>query len=151
MVESLVVHANPVPDEYEEETFGQATVPLFSKSDLREHRESDPVISHVIQLLKSGVNDTPRVKDNSPDIKLMLKQSKRFEMRDGLLTRARQCHRQNVYQLVLPAVLRPTVFKLLQDDMGHMGWKRTHDLIRSRFYWPRWMTLRLRSRPLGVV
>lgn len=70
----------------------------------------------------------------------MLKQWKHFELRNGLLTRAQQCHGQTVYQLVLPVVFRPTVFKLLHDDMGHMRWERTYDLIRSRFYWPQMAT-----------
>lgn len=140
LVESLAMHADAVPDVYEEETFGQATMPLFSESDIREHQEADPTISHVIQMLKLGLKDPCDVKRDSPDLKLMLKQWKRFEIRNSLLTRAQQCHGQTVYQLVLPATLRPTVFKLLHDDMGHMGWERTHDLIRSRFYWPRMAT-----------
>lgn len=138
LVESLAIHADAVPDVYgDEETFGQVTVPLFSEADLREQQEADPNISHVIKLLKSGVDVPRNIKVDSPDVRLMLKEWKRFEIRNGLLTRARQCHGQTVYQLVLPAALRPTVFKLLHDDMGHMGWERTHDLIRSRFYWPR--------------
>ncbi len=138
LVESLAMHADALPAVYgEEETSGQVTMPLFSEADLREYQEADPNISHVIQLLKSGVDIPRNIKADSPDIKLMLKEWKRFQMRNGLLTRARQSQSQTVYQLVLPAALRPTVFKFLHDDMGHMGWERTHDLIRSRFYWPK--------------
>uniref|UniRef100_A0A3P8RRT6 Gypsy retrotransposon integrase-like protein 1 n=1 Tax=Amphiprion percula TaxID=161767 RepID=A0A3P8RRT6_AMPPE len=138
LVESLATHADAVPDVYgEEELSGQVTVPLFSEEELKKHQEADPNISHVIQLLEAGVNAPHNIKADASDIKLMLKEWKRLEIRNGLLCRRRQCDQQTTYQLVLPSSLRPTVLKLLHDDMGHMGWERTHDLVRSRFYWPK--------------
>lgn len=110
---------------------------LFSDTDLREHQEADPNISHVTELLKLEAEVPPNINADSPDIKLMRREWKCLEMRSGLLYRAQQCNGQTVYQLVLPAALRPTVFKLLHDEMGHKGWERTHDLMRSRFYWPK--------------
>lgn len=64
--------------------FGQVTVSLYSEADLREYQEADSNISHVIKLLKSGVDVPHNIKVVSPDIKLILKE-KRFGMRNGLL------------------------------------------------------------------
>uniref|UniRef100_A0A3B3HLU8 Gypsy retrotransposon integrase-like protein 1 n=1 Tax=Oryzias latipes TaxID=8090 RepID=A0A3B3HLU8_ORYLA len=90
-----------------------------------------------MQLIKAGVNVPRDIKDGSPGMKLMLKEWKRLELRDGLLYRRRQCDTVTTYQLVLPMALRSDVLRCLHDDMGHMGLERTQDLVRSRFYWPK--------------
>lgn len=138
LVESLAMSADAIPDAYSDaETSGQVAAPLFSEHELKEHQRSDPSINHVIQLLESGADVPCENRSETFDIKLMLREWKRFEMRNGLLYRKRQCDSVTTYQLVLPVSLRSTVLKLLHDDMGHMGWERTHDLVRARFYWPK--------------
>lgn len=138
LVESLALNADAVPDVYSDEVLlGHATVPIFSEDDLREQQEADPIIKHVLQLMESGGQVPRNIGSNFPELKLMLKEWKRLEMRDGLLYRKRQCEDKTVYQLILPESLRATVLKFLHDDMGHMGIDRTIDLVRSRFYWPR--------------
>jgi transposase InsO family protein len=59
-------------------------------------------------------------------------------LRDGVL------HRKSVgaygkvrLQLVIPASHREFVFEGLHHHVGHPGFERTLDLIRSRFYWPK--------------
>ena len=39
-------------------------------------------------------------------------------------------------QVVLPSRLKPLVYKELHVNMGHLGYERTLELIRERFYWP---------------
>ncbi len=39
-------------------------------------------------------------------------------------------------QLVLPKSLHSVTLGGLHDDVGHLGWDRTLDLVRKRFYWP---------------
>ena len=39
-------------------------------------------------------------------------------------------------QVVLPSRLKPLVYKKLHVNMGHLGYDRTLELIRDRFYWP---------------
>lgn len=58
---------------------------------------------------------------------------------DGVLyRRIRDDHRGAVEQLVLPEKLREPVKKALHDDSGHLGFERTVQMIREKFYWP-WM------------
>ncbi|XP_072767936.1 uncharacterized protein [Nerophis lumbriciformis] len=138
LVESLALNADAIPDIYsDEELLGHVTVPIFNEDDLRERQEADPAIKHVIHLLESGGPVPRSIGPNSPELKLMLKEWKRLEMRDGLLYRKRKCEEETIYQLILPESLRVTVLKCLHDDMGHMGIDRTIDLVRTRFYWPR--------------
>lgn len=59
-------------------------------------------------------------------------------VRDGVLyRRIRDDHRGAVEQLVLPEKLRESVKKALHDDSEHLGFERTVQMIRERFYWPR--------------
>lgn len=67
----------------------------------------------------------------------MLKEMTRFELKNNVLYRRRQCDNKTVYQLVLPYVLRSSVLSSLHDEMGHMGMERTLELARARFYWPK--------------
>uniref|UniRef100_A0A3P9JC12 Gypsy retrotransposon integrase-like protein 1 n=1 Tax=Oryzias latipes TaxID=8090 RepID=A0A3P9JC12_ORYLA len=139
LVESLAVHADAVPDGYvcDDDLLAQIAIPIFSDTDIRTHQERDPDISQVMQLIKAGVNVPRDITDGSPGMKLMLKEWKRLELRDGLLYRRRQCDTVTTYQLVLPMALRSDVLRCLHDDMGHMGLERTQDLVRTRFYWPK--------------
>lgn len=73
----------------------------------------------------------------SPELILMLRKMGRFEFRDTLLYRKRQCENRTEYQLVLPRVLRPSVLTSLHDEMSHLSIERTLELARSRFYWPK--------------
>ncbi|KAF7641989.1 hypothetical protein LDENG_00266760 [Lucifuga dentata] len=52
------------------------------------------------------------------------------------LTTDRISQGQTSYQLVLPEKYRQMVLESLHDTVGHMGFERTVDLVRARFYWP---------------
>lgn len=43
---------------------------------------------------------------------------------------------EEVFQLVLPAVLKSEVLTQLHQEHGHQGIKRTTELVRQRCYWP---------------
>ena len=45
--------------------------------------------------------------------------------------------RSSLYQLALPQQYKSTVIKGLHDDFGHLGYDRTLDLARNRFFWPK--------------
>ena len=40
-------------------------------------------------------------------------------------------------QLMLPSRLKPLVFKELHVDMGHLGYDRTLEITKERFFWPK--------------
>lgn len=59
-------------------------------------------------------------------------------MRNGVMfCQIRDCQRGVVEQLILPEKLRLAVKTSLHDDSGHLGFERTLQMIRERFYWPR--------------
>ena len=72
-----------------------------------------------------------------PELPLLLRETNRLTLMDGVLYRTRQVEETLTHQLLRPEELRAFVLKNLHDDMGHMGIDRTLDLVRSRFYWPR--------------
>ena len=39
--------------------------------------------------------------------------------------------------MILPARLKPLVFKELHVDMGHLGYDRTLELMKEGFFWPK--------------
>lgn len=59
------------------------------------------------------------------------------ELQNGILYRRRQVDEEIQYQLILPESQRSIVLKSLHDDMGHLGFDRTLDLTRTRFFWPK--------------
>lgn len=97
----------------------------------------DPVIGKVISLLEAGNNLPANFKADSPDLHLVLKEWKHFDIQDDLLYQKRLSGTETMMQLILLEVLRSTVPQNLHDDMGHLGIERTFDLVRSHFYWPK--------------
>lgn len=139
LVESLAMSIDAVPDVFGDEPDFERCVliPTYTNDELIKHQRDDPTIGCVIQALEAGCLVSGDPATHSQDLKLMIKEWKRYVLRDGLLFRRRQCNDHLAYQLVLPGTLRSSVLKCLHDDMGHMGIDRTVDLVRSRFYWPR--------------
>ncbi|KAL6473545.1 hypothetical protein MHYP_G00171060 [Metynnis hypsauchen] len=91
----------------------------------------------IISMINAGEQPLNYSGIKCPLLRLMLKEWRRLELKNGILYRNRQCDSQPVCQLVLPESLRPAVLENLHDDMGHLGIERTLDLVRSRFYWPK--------------
>ena len=138
LVESLALTADAVPDVYgEAEMLGCSTIPTYSEEELQQHRRSDPIIEQVVNMLESGNKASPSLLPDSLELKLMLKEWKRLELKNGLLYRTRLSEGDTTYQFVVPKSLKSTILTCLHDDMGHMGLDRTIDLVRSRFYWPK--------------
>ncbi len=141
LVESLALCTDAVPDIYaDDEALGCSTIPTYSEAELQQHQRSDPVIGHVVNLLEIGDEANPNPSPDSLELKLMLKEWKRLELRNGLLYRTRRSEDDTTYQFVAPELLRSSILTCLHDDMGHMGLERTLDLVRSRFYWPKMAT-----------
>lgn len=57
-----------------------------------------------------------------------------------VLYRKRMNSGEPLFQLVLPSKYRETALEGLHDSVGHMGFERTIDLVRMRFYWPKMST-----------
>ena len=72
-----------------------------------------------------------------PDVKLLLREWKRLELRDDVLYRKWSERGNLVYQLVLPEQFRERALQGVHNDVGHLGSERALHLARARFYWPR--------------
>ncbi|XP_055362214.1 retrovirus-related Pol polyprotein from transposon 412 [Betta splendens] len=138
-VESLAIHTEAIPDVFAEEESqdGSITVPKYNESALVQLQKEDPVISKISGLMENGTELPADCITDSPEVRLILREWKRLQMKSGLLYRTRKSEGETSFQLVLPAVLRPIVLKNLHDEMGHLGIERTLELTRSRFYWPK--------------
>ncbi|XP_042254131.1 uncharacterized protein LOC121887433 [Thunnus maccoyii] len=139
LVECLAISANAVPDSYEQEGQfgGLPLIPHLSEAELIDKQRADQCIRHVISQIEYGDTPPPTLRNQLPDLPLLLRELNRLELLNNVLYRRRQEGPKTTYQLVLPAELRDTVLTSLHDHMGHMGVDRTMDLVRSRFYWPR--------------
>lgn len=137
LVESLALHADVLPEEFEQENgHGLPVIPYLSNEELRKQQRMDPDLKFIIDSLE--LNEKPSTLGNqSLTTNLWIREWNRLELRDGLLYRKRQDQGNTLHQLALPVALRGTVLRSLHDDMGHMGMERTLDLVRTRFFWPK--------------
>ncbi|KAK7925830.1 hypothetical protein WMY93_008140 [Mugilogobius chulae] len=138
LAECLSVHVNGIPDSYcSEEQHGLPDLPALSLFDLRDRQLADPVVRELVHQLETGEKVLPSVREELPELPLLLRELNKLELRDGVLYRRRQEDGHITFQLVLPSALRPLVLTSLHNNMGHMGVERTLDLVRQRFFWPR--------------
>lgn len=95
----------------------------------------DPTIGPLKKAIKSN-KGFARSKTDLPETVMLLRESRKLELSDGLLYRVKEkrCGKQS-QQLVLPARYRSMVLRSLHDECGHMGAERTTELIKERFYW----------------
>ncbi|CAI5671364.1 unnamed protein product [Oreochromis niloticus] len=131
-VESLAVDPSTVAD-----VFGEDTLPSMTSSDWYKAQRDDPVVSRVITFV--GRAQKPSFRETNfeaPDVRLLLKEWRRLELRDGVLYR-KWTNRDNiVWQLVLPEQFREKALRGVHDEIGHLGFERALHLARARFYWP---------------
>ncbi|RXN30604.1 Pro-Pol poly [Labeo rohita] len=118
---------------------GMATLPAMTTQELRAGQEEDTVISSILHF--KSRNHKP---SHSERMKvaatggLLLKEWRRLVIKKGILYRSvRDCHKGVVEQLILPERLRETVKTALHNDSSHLGFERTLQMLRERFYWPR--------------
>ncbi|XP_029954791.1 protein NYNRIN-like [Salarias fasciatus] len=101
-------------------------------------QRADPSIARVITLLEEGVK--PGFKERnleSSDVKLLLRQWNKLELRNGVLHRKVEDRDSLVYQLVLPHQYHERAMQGVHDEVGHLGFDRSLHLARARFYWPK--------------
>lgn len=138
LVQSLSMSTKALPDSFvNDQQFGSSVISQLTDTEIAANQRADQVLQHVITQLESGVAPPPTLRDELPDLPLLLRELNRLEFRNNILVRRRQIGSQCSFQLVLPQELRNQVLTSLHDHMGHMGMERTLDLVRTRFYWPR--------------
>jgi O-acetyl-ADP-ribose deacetylase (regulator of RNase III) len=103
----------------------------------RKVQQSDPDIGKVLHLIETRkFLDMQELKQSSQVVKQLLRDRKRFVIREGALHRKRQWNSNTQFQLVVPASHRELIIYMMHEKSGHLGEDRTLDNVQTRFYWP---------------
>ncbi len=115
LVESLAMHADAIPAvfEQEESAEGTSTIQHLSREELKQKQRADPSLREIILQLETGQKPPPTVRQELPELPLLLREWPRLEMKEGILYRKRKEGLQTTYQLVLPKELRAMAMKSL--------------------------------------
>ncbi len=140
-VEMLLCDEDVVPDDLidPESWPGQTTLPSMTPADWYKLQREDVAIRRVISLVESGETLTHADRLNeSKEVSLMLRERPRLSLLDGVLYRmVSDQYGQKYGQLVVPHSFRDRALEGVHDEIGHMGYERTLELARGRFYWPK--------------
>ena len=113
--------------------------PPITNQVQREEQGQDKTISEFRDLLQSKKRSQWKGHNGeSVEMKIMLRYKQQFILRNGLLYRKVQfcSHDQPSLQfVVLPQNYRKQATKACHDGIGHLGLKRSLDLLKDRFYW----------------
>ena len=122
-------------DEQEElhyvDALSQASCNQVKVVDLVRAQSEDPHIGRVLKLIKANHKPTVAEKlKEAPLVRKLLNEWHKLHInrKSGLLYRSQQ--------VVLPQKFRRTVYRELQEEMGHLGVERVLALAQERFYWP---------------
>jgi transposase InsO family protein len=113
-------------------------LPVLTKGELGDLQKQDPVLKAVWKYFQMGRKPT-RNEQDSPELRIVIRQWKYLQEHDGLLYRVVRNPRTGcvLRQLLLPSGLKSQVLEELHNKLGHQGSERTEELIRERCYWPR--------------
>ncbi|XP_073792914.1 retrovirus-related Pol polyprotein from transposon opus [Danio rerio] len=140
-VEMLLCDEDVVPDDLIDPEClpGQTALPSMTRTDWYQLQREDVALRKVIGLLESG-NNLSHVErlNESREVNLMLRERHKLRLVDGVLHRM-VCDQygQKYGQLVVPSSFRDRALEGIHDETGHMGYERTLELARARFYWPK--------------
>ena len=103
-----------------------------------EEQRKDPVLTEVCRLVRGGQKPTNQERAQcDPEVLKFLNKWPRLIFDQDVLYRKRvNSDGGDHWQLLCPQQLRNVVWKLLHDDMEHLGQDRTIALCQERFYWP---------------
>ena len=145
MVETISSDPDVIPATYE--TPPGSPIQQMTSRDWKylQHRDSD--IRQLIQsILSNSKPSRNQCAQMSPDLKALYREWEKYTMQDEVLYRKVTLTQfEHNLQLVLPRSHRDQAFKGLHEETGHLGYDRTLEFMRSRFYYPR-MADDIRSR-----
>lgn len=116
-----------------------SVLPGYSVLDICSLQEADPVIGVVVKFWEQGKRPGPEERKKlAKPVLTLFQQWDRLVLKEGVLYRriSRPDGGEDVFQMVLPDVLRQEVLTQLHQQHGHQGIERTGELIRQRCYWP---------------
>ncbi len=105
--------------------------------DLAEAQKADPAISRVIELKLQRIKPSRRQLTKEPKVvQRMLRSWNSLRVQGGVLVYQKSDNSGEGSLPVVPEALRLQILCYLHDNMGHLGFERTTELIRSRYFWP---------------
>ncbi|RXN05331.1 Retrovirus-related Pol polyprotein from transposon 412 [Labeo rohita] len=134
--ESLALNASSVPESFA--CPGYETIPGMTRDDWYRAQREDSSLKRIISFVELDQKPNFRQTKLEPlEVKLLLREWNRLELRDGVLYRKWTTHRAVLHQIVLPQQCRERALKGVHDEVGHLGYERALDLARARFFWPK--------------
>ena len=115
-------------------SFEASDHPGIDICDLISTQKSDPVIRPIYEKVwcKTYPSKT-EYKNLSRKSKLILRYWKSLSIsKQGVLIKTTK----NSHQIVLPKKYHSIVYNQLHQNMGHLGFEKCYELVKSRFYWP---------------
>ena len=130
-----------IPSQEDISFFGKVEVnqnSSITKQEWTNQQSQDKTIVEIRDLLQSKkLIQWKGHTDDSVEMKTMLRHKQQFILRNGLLYRKVQfySHDQPSLQFVLPQNYREQARKACHNDIGHLGLKRSFNILKDRFYW----------------
>ena len=117
-------------------TYNAINFELSETGDMKTAQDKDPVIQEVLEILATGLPLTAKKRRNLPrEVMLLLRESKRLKVVNGLLMREINWFGETLHQVVIPRDKRVPALRLAHDRSGHQGPERTTKILRKRCYW----------------
>lgn len=140
-VETLLCDEDAIPWGLEdpEPWPGRPVLPSMSQYEWRQLQRQDVNLARMIAFMEMGVeSDSIDRKQESLEVRLLLKERPKLKLINEVLYRQTFNHRGEKFnQLVIPSSHRERALEGVHDETGHMGYDRTVELARARFYWPK--------------
>ena len=120
--------------EHHSNTMTKCTQPNVSLPRLQ---QDDDAIGRVLQLKSLPHKPSDRQLRKEPRVVRRLVRSwDNLEVRGDLLFFRKESELKNRYLMVLPRMKRREVLRHLHDTMGHLGYNKTLQLVKERYFWP---------------
>ncbi len=111
----------------------------YSWDEIMKLQKSDPVIALVCDSVSKNKRPSPaEQRSMTPQLKKLFRDFERLQMHSGVLFRCIYDPRdgEKISQLVVPDLLRQSVYVSQHEHGGHFGERSTLALMRRSYYWP---------------
>lgn len=121
---------DPLPDD--DMVYPLCPLTSYDPAHIREEQLKDPQLSRLIHHLEGTHTTTPKIANKS----------RNFLLDNGILYKQNYCPDGDPHLLAVPSSLRRCLLTSLHDDptAGHLGFYKTFDRLRKRYFWPRMYT-----------
>jgi hypothetical protein len=127
----------PVNKHVRVDVVSSKTCPEFSKTEIAQMQQKDPVIGRLLYWKGRGHKPTPRQRRfESSSVKRLISTWDTLVSENDILYKVDKTDLEEIKQLVAPEEMKRLVLKYLHDAAGHQGEEKTLALVRKRCFWP---------------